>query len=118
MVRGIVGVLLGYVAFAGASVLLFRLTGVEPHEPSAIGFRVVATLAGIVFALAGGVIACRMARTKPVGHAAAVGVLIALGAGVSLFTASGSHWTQIAALLLFAPATVGGGVLAATSGRG
>jgi hypothetical protein len=51
-----------------------------------------------------------MANKKPVGHAAVVGALIAIGGLVSLAAVKESPgWVQIAAVLLMAPLAVVGG---------
>ena len=66
---------------------------------------------GILFAALGGFIAVRVSRSHSLRHVAAVAVLIAAGAIVSVLTAPGADakWSQLSALLLMAPAALAGG---------
>ena len=111
LLRSIVAVFLGYALFAVTSFALFRVTGHDPHAPASAGFMLVTLVEGIVFASAGGYVAAWIAGRKPVAHAVAVAVLLAIGAAVSLAATlgHGAVWTQVAALAFMAPSAVLGG---------
>ena len=65
---------------------------------------------GLAFALLGGFVAGKIARRKDLWSGILLALLIALGATVSIIArpGAGALWTQTAALLLFAPASVAG----------
>jgi hypothetical protein len=110
-VRSVAAVVFGYLIFAVSAVLLFQISGQAPHAPASPAFMVGSTLYGVVFAALSGYVAGRLARHHPVRHASAVAGLIALGAAASLLgqARSGGVWSQLAALLLMAPAAWVGG---------
>jgi pimeloyl-ACP methyl ester carboxylesterase len=103
-VRSVLAVVVGYLVFAGSAALLFQITGQAPHAPASPEFMASSILYGVVFAGLGGYVAARVARHQPARHAALVAGLIALGAVISLVMGSGSAWSQVAAILLMAPA--------------
>jgi len=111
LLRSIVAVILGYAVFAVSSGAIFLLSGHPAHAPASMAFMLMTIVAGIVFAAVGGYVAGWLAGRRPVTHALAVGVLLAVGAAVSLAMTlgHGAVWTQIAALLLMAPSAVAGG---------
>ncbi len=116
MIRSIGAIATGYVIFAASAVLLFQLSGVDPHAPASAGFKIGSIVCGIVFALVAGWLTGRVAAQREGTHAAILAVVIALGALVSLLASrSGSIWSQVAALVFMAPAAWVGGVL---GGRG
>ena len=108
--RAFLAVLAGYLIFAGSAVLLFRVTKVDPHSPAAVGFELLTIIYGIAFALLGGFVTGKIARRTDLGCGIAIALLIALGATVSMIArpGEGALWTQTAALLLFAPASLAG----------
>lgn len=109
MLRTIVGVIIGYLIFGVSAVLIFRLTGHDPHERASTAFMVGTIVAGIVAALIGGYVAVLIARSK---HAAtALAVIITLIAVISSAYAKGSLWSNLAAAVLMGPAAkIGGGL--------
>jgi hypothetical protein len=113
MFRSILVVIVGYAIFAVSAGALFRLTGQDPHGEASVPFMVGATVYGVAFALLGGYVSGWIARRRPLAHGVAVAVLLALGAGVSLFFTLGkAHvWSQVAALVAMAPAAAFGGWL-------
>jgi len=108
--RAFLAVLAGYLIFAGSAVLLFRVTKVDPHSPAAVGFELLTTVYGVAFALLGGFVTGKIARRTDLNCGIALALLIALGATVSMIArpGEGALWTQTAALLLFAPASLAG----------
>lgn len=100
----------GYLIFAGSAVLLFQLTQVDPHSPAAVGIELLIIVYGIAFALLGGFVAGKIARRADMNCGIALALVIALGATISMIArpGAGALWTQTAALLLFAPASLVG----------
>ncbi len=110
MLRTITGVIIGYLIFAGTAALLFQLTHQKPHAPATMGFMATSIAYGVAFALLAGYIATAVARRKRA--ATAVGVIIALGAIISLIAEpAAAKWSPVAALVLMAPAAMLGGAL-------
>jgi hypothetical protein len=72
-----------------------------------------AVVYGSAFACLGGYLSGWMAGRRPVAHGAAVALILALGATVSLIATLGTGviWSQVGAITLMAPAAVAGGVL-------
>jgi hypothetical protein len=108
--RVFLAVFAGYLIFAVSAVLLFHITGVDPHSPSARGFELLTIACGLAFALLGGFAAGRIARRTDLGCGIILALVIALGATVSIVArpGAGALWTQTAALVLFAPASLAG----------
>jgi hypothetical protein len=119
MLRSIGAVAAGYVIFGTSAFLLFQLSGIDPHQPAPIGFKIASIIWGCVFALVAGWLTARVAGKRPVMHAAILAVLIALGALVSIAARPGdAMWSQIAALALMAPSAWLGGVVSRNDARG
>jgi hypothetical protein len=113
MLRSIAAVIAGYFVFGVSAVLLFQLSGRDPHDAAPGAFMLATTVWGAVFALVGGWLAAHVAVRRPATHAAIVAVLIATGALLSiLLDRAGAHWTHIAAAVVMAPCAWLGGVLA------
>ena len=110
LMRGVLAVVSGYLIFAGSAVLFFRLANVDPHSPAAVVFEMLTIAYGVAFALLGGFVAGNVARRTDLMSGIVLALVIALGATVSVITrpGAGALWTQTAALLLFAPASVAG----------
>ena len=114
MLRSIGAVVAGYFVFAASAVLIFQLTGQNPHADAPVAFKIASIVWGAVFALVAGFLAGHVSVRRPAAHAAAVAAVIALGAVVSLVAdRAGAHWSQIAAIVLMAPCAWVGGALAA-----
>jgi hypothetical protein len=103
--RSFAAVIAGYVVFAVSAVLLFQLSGRDPHAPQSAAFVTVTMVYGMVFAVLGGAVTVRVARVRPMLHATLLAALIALGAAVSLLASpgAGATWSQWGAILLMAP---------------
>ncbi len=113
MLRSILGVVTGYFVFAASGFALFHVTGQPPHGEASLRFMVGATVYGTAFALFGGYLSGWIAGRRPLAHGVAMAVVLALGAGASLAATLGRGfiWSQVAALVLMAPAAVAGGWL-------
>jgi hypothetical protein len=108
--RAALAVFAGYLIFAGSAVLFFRVADVDPHSPAAVGFETLTIVYGLAFALLAGFVAGKIARRRDLACGIGLALVIALGASVSMIArpGAGALWTQTAALLLFAPASLGG----------
>ena len=114
MFRSLVAVAAGYFVFAVSAVLLFQLSGRQPHAPAPLSFEVAAVVWGAVFAMVGGWLAAHVSVRRPAVHGAIVAGVIAVGAVASMLAdRGGAMWTQIAAVVVMAPCACLGGVLAA-----
>jgi hypothetical protein len=113
MLRSILGVVTGYLIFAASGVALFQLSGQPPHGEASVPFMIGASVYGVGFALFGGYVSAWIAGRRPVAHAAAMAILLALGASASMLMTigKGAIWSQLSALALMAPAAVAGGWL-------
>ncbi|HYT66538.1 MAG TPA: hypothetical protein VEL51_08985 [Vicinamibacterales bacterium] len=112
MLRSIGAIAAGYLIFGASAALLFQLSGQEPHEAAPVGFKVASIVWGAVFALVAGWLTARIAGQRPATHAAIVGVLIAIGACISLLARpSDAKWSQLAALAVMAPCAWIGGLI-------
>jgi MFS family permease len=111
--RSVIAIVVGYLIFALSAALLFQLTGQQPHEAADPAVMLSSVAVGVVFAIVGGYVAGRIAPRHPRRHAAVVGLLIAVGAIISLvMSGSGtSSWSQVAAVMFMAPAAVAAGAL-------
>ncbi len=108
--RTSLAVVAGYLIFAGSAVFLFHLTNVDPHSPAALGFKAFTMAYGLAFAFLSGFVAGHIARRTDLVCGIALALVIALGATISMLArpGAGALWTQSAALLLFAPASLAG----------
>jgi hypothetical protein len=117
LLRSVVAVLIGYIVFAVSAYAVFRLSGHAAHAVASVPFMLVSIASGVVFAIVGGYIAAWLAGRRPLAHAVAMAVLLAVGATVSLASTlgHGAIWSQVAALTLMAPGAVLGGWIRARS---
>jgi hypothetical protein len=108
--RTVLAVVAGYLVFAGSAVLFFQLLNVDPHSPAAVGFESVTIGFGLISGSLGGFVAGKIARRRDLTCGIVLALVIALGATVSMIArpGAGALWTQTAALLLFAPASLAG----------
>jgi hypothetical protein len=108
--RTILAVVAGYVIFAVSAVLLFHLTNIDPHSPATIGFEALTIAYGLAFAFVSGFVAGRIGRRTDLACGIALALVIALGATISIIArpGAGALWTQTAALILLAPASLVG----------
>jgi hypothetical protein len=115
LLRSIGAVIIGYVVFAASAFAVFRVSGRAPHAAAPVPFMLASIASGVAFALVGGYVAAWIAGRRPLAHGAGVAALLALGAAVSLASTlgHGAVWSQLAALVLMAPAAIAGGWLRA-----
>jgi MFS family permease len=108
--RTFLAVVAGYLVFAVSAVLFFHLTNVDPHSPAALGFEALTIAYGLAFAFLSGFVAGRIGQRTDLVCGIALALVIALGATISILArpGAGALWTQTAALVLFAPASLAG----------
>ena len=116
--RRALGVIVGYAIFSASAVLLFRLSGHDPHAVQPAGFIIASVAYGMLFAALGGYVSAVVGGEGPRVQAALVALLIAAGATVSLLAGpkAGSMWSRLTAIFLMAPSALLGGL--ARAGRG
>lgn len=114
MVQKILGVIVGYAIFATTSLVLFKLSGQNPHADPTVSFVIVTIIYGGIFSFIAGFIAQLIARTKNLNVnyilAFILAFILAGFAAFSFFKSSGNHWTQLTAILVFAPVSILGGL--------
>ena len=111
------GVVVGYAVFAASAFAMFRVSGRDPHQVQDASFVILSIVWGVACAFAGGYLAGAIARRKARLHGGVVALIIALGAVSSILAQpqAGSRWSQVAALVLIAPAAFLGGVVRSRS---
>ena len=113
MFRSIAAVVAGYVVFAVSAVLIFQLTGRDPHAGAPLSFKIASIVWGAVFAMVAGFLAGHVSVRRPAAHALGVAAVIAAGAIISMVAdPSGARWTQVAAVVVMAPCAWLGGLFA------
>jgi len=110
MIRQISGVIIGYAIFVISSVFLFRFSEVNPHEEASKLFMVLTFVYGSVFSFISGLVAQLIAKSKSLKVNYVLLVIMAGFAAFSLFKSSGSSWTQLLAIFIFAPISILGGL--------
>jgi len=111
MIRKILSVVAGYAVFAVSSVLLFKLMAQPPHQDTTITFKLVTIVYGAFFSVLSGFILQLIARQTKLALNFILALVIFLLAAISMLASAGSHWTQLFAMLIFAPVSVLGGYL-------
>src|ERR1043166_6640537 len=110
ILRNILAVILGYAVFVVSAALLFQLSGIDPHAEPATGFIVLSIIYGILFSFLGGLLTQLISRSGKLGINYVLAASIAGFAAYSLFKTTGNHYSQYAAIFLFAPASILGGM--------
>jgi hypothetical protein len=111
ILRDILAIILGYAIFVISAVLLFKLSGVEPHQEPSIGFMIASVAFGMAFSFAGGFVTQLLSKSASLVVNYALAFIIAAFAAFSMFETSGNHYSQIAAIFVFAPASILGGLV-------
>ncbi len=109
--RNIAGVVVGYLVFGISAALLFKVGGIDPHADAGALLIAGTCVIGAVFAFAGGYLAKRIAATRGMSVNVILAAIMAGFAAFSMAFSSGSRYTQLATILLFAPASLLGGIV-------
>ena len=110
MIRKILSVIVGYAIFVITSLLLFNISGQKPHSEASVVFMVFTFFYGAVFSFVSGIITNIIAKSNDLKANLVLLVIIAGFAIFSIFKSEGSHWTQLLAIFIFAPASYLGGM--------
>ena len=110
IVRNIAAVIVGYLIFAVSAVLLFNVSGIDPHAETGLTTKFGVVVFGCVFSFIGGYFAKLIAAANALTVNIVLAILMAAFATFSFFKSPGEHYTQIAAIFLFAPASLLGGI--------
>lgn len=108
-VRYIIAVIIGYATFVVSALLLFKFSGIKPHDDPTVGVMVLTIAVGLVFSFLGGVLAQLISKAGNLWPNYILASILAGFATFSLLQSSGNHYSQIAAIFLFAPASLLGG---------
>ena len=110
MIRQVLSVVIGYAIFVISSILLFRFSGVNPHSEVSQLFMVWTFVYGTIFSFISGLITQLIAKTRNLKINYVLFIIMAGFATFSLFKSSGSSWTQLLAIFVFAPVSALGGL--------
>ena len=108
--RNTIAIISGYATFVISAVLLFQLSGIDPHADPSVGIMVLVVVYGMCFSFIGGFLTQWISKSPMLTVNYVLACIIAGFAAFSLFKSEGNHYTQIAAIFLFAPASVLGGM--------
>ena len=108
--RAALGILLGDLIFIGSAGLLFYLSRIDPHAPASPGFMAFSIAYGVAFAVISGFVAGLIGHRRDLIIGILLAVIIAVPALISILTrpGAGALWSQTAALVLMAPASLVG----------
>jgi hypothetical protein len=110
MGRKILSLIAGYTIFVVTSLALFKITGQNPHSAATTPFIILTSVYGAVFSIISGLVAQLIAKTATLRLNYILALIIAAFATFSLIKSGGSHWTQILAIVIFAPISILGGL--------
>jgi hypothetical protein len=109
ILRNTFAVILGYATFVFSAVLLFQLFGIDPHADPSMGVLILVIVYGVVFSFAGGFLTQMISKTERLAINYVLAGLMAGFATFSLLKSTGSYYSQLAAIFLFAPLSALGG---------
>jgi peptidoglycan/LPS O-acetylase OafA/YrhL len=110
MVRKIFSVITGYAIFVITALALFKLSGQKPHADPTATFAIVTAVYGTLCSFIAGLVTQMISRAKNLNTNYILAFIIAAFATFSFFKSEGNHWTQVLAILIFAPVSILGGV--------
>jgi hypothetical protein len=95
ILRSALAIAAGDAVFGLTAVLLFRMAGRDPHAPAPIEFMLASVAVGVIAAAIGGWVTAAIASHHRREHAALLGILIALGALISLVCSTPGHRSDL-----------------------
>jgi len=110
MIRNVAAILAGYTLFVISSLILFRVAGVDPHRPASMNFQMLTVVYGAVFSFLSGFLVQLIAKIKQIVLNYILALVIAGFAVLSLIKADGVYWSQLLAIIIFAPVSFWGGL--------
>jgi len=101
----IAGWFVGYLVSGISSILFFLVGHINPEKPASTLIVWITAIYGIVFSVLASVVGASFSRRQALGIGAAIAATIAAVAFWSdAETPNASHWTQVIAIFLMAPA--------------
>ncbi len=110
MIKKILSVIVGYAIFVVGSLLLFQLSGQNAHAEATLNFQLITAVYGTAFSFLSGLVVPLIAKSKNLTLNYILAFVLAGFATFSFFKAEGSHWTQLMAIVIFAPTSILGGL--------
>ncbi len=110
MTRNIFSIIVGYAIFVATSLALFKIAGQDPHSNPSISFIILTIIYGAVFSFVAGLVTQLIARKAELKINYVLAFIIAGFATFSFFKSEGNHWTQLIAIIIFAPVSILGGI--------
>lgn len=111
ILRSIFAVISGYALFVISAILLFKLSGIDPHADVSVGFIIITIIYGMLFCFIGGFLTQFISRSGKLTINYILAAIIAGFATFSLFKTTGNHYSQLAAIFLFAPTSILAGLV-------
>jgi hypothetical protein len=111
ILRNVLAVILGYAVFVISAVLLFQLSGIDPHADPTPGIIILTIVYGLLFSFAGGFLTQLISNSGKLTINYILAGIMAGFATFSLLKTTGNHYSQYAAIFLFAPASILGGAI-------
>ncbi|HEU5290206.1 MAG TPA: hypothetical protein VFU05_06140, partial [Cyclobacteriaceae bacterium] len=108
--RNTLAVIIGYATFVISAVLYFQLSGADPHADASTTYKIVTVVYGLIFSFLGGLLTQLISKSNKLTINYVLAAIIAGFATFSLIKTSGDHYSQFAAIILFAPASILGGL--------
>jgi len=109
MIKQFLAIIIGYAIFVITSVFLFKISGVKPHSEATVAFMFLTFVYGSGFSFLSGLVTQFIAKTRNLKTNYILFFIMAGFATFSLFKSSGSFWTQLLAIFIFAPISILGG---------
>jgi hypothetical protein len=110
MIRKALSIIASYAIFVATSLVLFKISGQDPHSDPTTFFVILTTIYGVVFSFVAGLVTQPIARTTNLKLNYILAFIIAGFATFSFFKSEGNHWTQLLAIFIFAPVSILGGL--------
>lgn len=110
ILRNILAVICGYAVFAGSAVALFQLADIDPHADPGIGLMLLVLAYGTASSFLGGIVTQWISKSGTLTMSLVLAGIMGSFALFSLFKTTGNHYSQFAAIVLFAPVSIVGGI--------
>ncbi len=110
ILRNALAVICGYLVFAIPAVALFQLAHIDPHADPSIGTILLVLAYGAGFSFLAGIVTQWISKAGTLTISLVLAGIMGGFAIFSLFKTSGNHYTQLAAIVLFAPISIVGGI--------
>jgi peptidoglycan/LPS O-acetylase OafA/YrhL len=113
IIRSLLSLIIGYLIFAVAMLLLWMVFGYKPKDIPPDGFLVFSIFCECLFALGGGYVAALVANRKELVHTGILSGVVAVMGVLSLFWPQNelSWWANLATAFPIAPCFLLGGLM-------